>query len=49
MRPDGHCYAVRSDRSAINPIDFVFDAGVVDQVTRCKIISAVQNHVAIGD
>ena len=49
MRPNGHCYAVRSDRSAINPIDLVLDAGVVEQISRGKIVCAVQHHVAIFD
>ena len=47
MRLDGHRYAVRTDCSAINPSDLVFDARVVNQIPGREIVRSIQYEVAV--
>jgi hypothetical protein len=47
MRLDGHRYAVGTNCGTIDPIDLVFDTGIVYQIAGRKIVGAIQDYVAV--
>ena len=46
MGPNGHRDAIRPDRSTVDPVDVVLHAGIVNEVTRGEIVSAVHDDIA---